>query len=579
MLKVREDTPTPDSRNYLGDPYARGASKSTSSIGIHFNSTLALSKSRTPTVRVSDSSSGAQTRTRKNSLRRNVLQNAMLSKTASHRHTSPSATSSIGTRTGSSGGSPDSSNSAGLQDQTATDVVFNIIDPMSSITLVENKTQSPEFPNMTWSLFQAKDRPISTLNRIIAWSVIPLLQMSIIVIQLVNCKQWRAFTIVVAAMSALFSAVFSLCSMNAFNKYMSTIESKLAERNQVLQQVLRKAKENRNRAQSANKAKSDFLSFLCHELRNPLHAIVMTIHEASRSVKDTNLMKFFLQTINDSSDMMVNIVNDALDMSKIEAGRLQLEHIPFDFREILRKIHRSHKPLCAKRDLVLSLEFLASQSEPQTPRTESYTSGTESKTPSTDPQTPGIDQGSRPFMLIGDPTRLAQIIGNLLSNAIKFTPTGGAIAVTVRAELCCTPVTDGRTPSESPVAASVRQAGESSKVTNNSNYEEWFQISVSVQDTGKGIAPAELQHLFTPFTQAKLDVYRKHGGTGLGLSICRQMALAMHGDIEVTSAVGAGSCFTVRTCHRVVTEEEAEANKACASSEITKEDEIEFKTK
>eukprot|EP01083_Nonionella_stella_P148436 469796_1 len=286
-------------------------------------------------------------------------------------------------------------------------------------------------------------------------------------------------------------------------KYCRVARGRRGKQLKLLQKMAYRSNVNRNKAKEANKAKSDFLSFLCHELRNPLHAIVMTCHEAGRSkISKTPEVVAFFTTIKDSAEMMVAIVNDALDMNKIEAGRLKLETIPFDFVDIVNKLYSSHRPLVRHKKLEFFLEI----------------------------------SNDIPSMFFGDPTRIRQVIGNLLSNALKFT-SAGSITLKAWAEKA-----------QMPQDTSMLDPDSSIMMHDDQDQVLWYTTWISVTDTGKGISEDFQKTLFEPFSQAKLDVYRKHGGTGLGLSICKQLAEAFNGDITVSSVPEKGASFTAHFC-------------------------------
>src|SRR5262249_49544208 len=182
-------------------------------------------------------------------------------------------------------------------------------------------------------------------------------------------------------------------------------------------------------------------------------------------------------TMRESGQALLHIIDDVLDFSKIEAGRLELESTPFSLNGLVRTALDTLRPQVNARGLALDAE---------------------------------IDAGSQDA-LIGDPTRVRQILFNLLSNAVKFTQQGG---VRVR-------------------AAATALGGGSTRVT------------LAVTDTGIGMSEAQLARLFEPFVQGDSSTTRQFGGSGLGLSIVRRLARAMDGDVAVESAPGMGSTFSV----------------------------------
>ncbi|WP_326534432.1 PAS domain-containing hybrid sensor histidine kinase/response regulator [Pseudorhodoferax sp.] len=229
----------------------------------------------------------------------------------------------------------------------------------------------------------------------------------------------------------------------------------------------------RDAAESASRAKSAFLANTSHELRTPLHGILGLADLARAPDIDETRRRQYLEQISESAQSLTGIISDILDLSKIEAGKLQIERTTFDLGELMRAVCRAYGTLAQGRDLALQLVL--------------------------GPGTEGVVRG--------DPLRVRQIVGNFLSNAVKFTPAGR-------------------------VQLDVRRQGD--------------EVRIEVHDTGEGIAPEVQARLFQPFTQADESTTRRFGGTGLGLSICRELAHLMDGEVGVTSAPGAGSCFWAR---------------------------------
>jgi PAS domain S-box-containing protein len=244
------------------------------------------------------------------------------------------------------------------------------------------------------------------------------------------------------------------------------------------EQALRDAK---RRAEEAMAAKAEFLANMSHELRTPLTA-VLGIHELLRS--DPTLgpeQRSFVGMACEAGRSLLAIVNDILDFSKIEAGQLTIETIAFDLEPLVT----------ACRDLVAE--------------------GAAKKGLTIDARLEG-----GPVMLLGDPTRLRQVILNLLTNAVKFTDKGG-----VR------------------VVAQYRQ--------------DSGLLRVSVSDTGIGIAPEKLALVFERFSQADGSIARRYGGTGLGLTICKRLVELMGGRMDVRSEAGHGSTFSFELPLRRIT--------------------------
>ncbi|PZU95705.1 MAG: multi-sensor hybrid histidine kinase [Pseudanabaena sp.] len=239
---------------------------------------------------------------------------------------------------------------------------------------------------------------------------------------------------------------------------------------------LRKAKEE---AEIAVSTKAAFLAMMSHEIRTPINGVIgMTQLLASTNV-DAEQAKY-IRTIQVSGEMLLSVINDILDFSKIESGKLELENSPLDLRAVVRDIYDVQLPKAREKKLKFEVSM----------------------------------QSNVPPFIVGDVTRLRQILLNLVSNALKFTDTGS-------------------------VKIGVRLVGDHSP---RDGYP--FQLLFSVTDTGIGISEQQMQRLFQPFTQASASTSRKYGGTGLGLVICKNLVETMGGRIQVDSKVNGGSTFS-----------------------------------
>lgn len=269
--------------------------------------------------------------------------------------------------------------------------------------------------------------------------------------------------------NASYAIVYILCDVTIEEQRRNALYNQIKNQNEELHEALEKA-------ESATHAKTEFLSRMSHDIRTPMNAIIGLTHLA-KDENDINVIKEYLYNIESASDFLLGLINDILDMSKIENGDLKLKDDVFTKEDFSNSISTVIKPLMDAR----GINFI-------------------------------FKMEGDPECIKADKLRFNQIFFNLLSNASKFTESGGTVEFT---------------------SHSISPKG------------DLMGLRFIVKDTGIGMSPEYMPHMYDPFSQERAKLNNSTKGTGLGLPIVKSLVDAMGGSISVKSEVGVGTEFTV----------------------------------
>ncbi len=291
----------------------------------------------------------------------------------------------------------------------------------------------------------------------------------------------------VAVSNALAYREIALLNLN--------LEAKVAERTRQLSEANAALESSHVKLRALDRLKSDFVSNVSHELRTPLTAIRMSVDNMLDGVVGslTPPLERYLGKIKSNTDRLVRLINDLLDLSRIEAGRIELRRTAIEIGALIRDVVDSLRPLAGEK----ALDLLAVP-------------------------------GPSPLHVFADRDKLQQVLVNLTGNAVKFTPPGGTVTVSARP----VPGMGASTPTSANPTGPAQRAPDALR-----------SVEVTVEDTGEGIPPDELAAIFDKFHQVRRDGRHKAHGTGLGLSIAKSLIELHGGGIRVESEVGRGSRF------------------------------------
>jgi signal transduction histidine kinase/CheY-like chemotaxis protein len=287
-----------------------------------------------------------------------------------------------------------------------------------------------------------------------------------------NKQQEKAskFSKLISILAIALISILSLLSLALYKNNIIRTQSNLLLEEKNKELIIAK-----ERAEKASKARSEFLSTVSHELRTPLNAINGIAHLLLEEKPKKSQMKY-LESLEFSGNYLTTFINDILEIQKIDSNKIEIENIDFNLKKLLENIQNSLKELASINNNNFALEI-------------------DSKIPDN---------------LIGDPTKLSQIILNLINNALKFTHDGSVKLIAKLLSL------------------------------EDKNATVYFEV----KDNGIGIPEDKLESVFNSFSQGSVGINRKYGGTGLGLTIVKKLTEILGGEIKLKSTVGKGSSFS-----------------------------------